>query len=376
MRAGIDASNLRQGGGITHLVQLLVAADPPASGVDRVVVWGAGEVLERLPVRGWLVRERPAGLDSGPGRFWWQQHRLASVAARSADLLFLPGGAYLGRFRPFVTMFRNMLPFDAAERRRYGVSRMRVKMEMLRAAQRSTFARADGVIFLNEFARRALALDGVRLRGQTAIVPHGLDPRFFQAPRGQRPLDAYTADRPYRWVYVSAIHDYKRPWNVAEAAAALRAAGAPIALDFVGPPYPSAMRRLEAAIARLDPARTFITVTPGVPHGDLAARYREADAFVFASTCENMPNSLLEAMAGGLPIACSNREPMTGLLQDAGVYFDPESPASIASAMDRLMKDPGLRAGLSAAAYARARPYDWTRCARDTFEFLARIRTA
>jgi glycosyltransferase involved in cell wall biosynthesis len=371
MRAGIDASNLRQGGGITHLVQLLAAADPPASGIDRVVVWGAGAVLDRA----WLARERPDGLDSGAGRLWWQQHGLAS-AARSVDLLFLPGGTYLGRYRPFVTMFRNMLPFDRAELRRQGSAAFRVKLRLLRLAQGATFRRADGVIFLNDFARRALAEEGVTLRGRTAVIPHGLDPRFFHTPREQRSLDSYSLERPYRWVYVSAIHDYKRPWHVAEAAAALRTAGAPIVLEFVGPPYPPSMRRLDAAIDRLDPGRAFITVTPGVPHGDLAERYRRADAFVFASTCENMPNSLLEAMAGGLPIACSDREPMTGILQDAGVYFDPESPASIASAMDRLMKDAGLRTRVSAAAYALARPYDWTRCARDTFAFLARIRTA
>jgi hypothetical protein len=116
MRVGIDASNLRQGGGITHLVQMLTAADPPASGVDRVVVWGADGVLGHLPDRAWLTRERPGGLDSGAGRMWWQQHRLAA-AARGVDLLFLPGGMYLGRFRPFVTMFRNMPPGRRAARR-------------------------------------------------------------------------------------------------------------------------------------------------------------------------------------------------------------------------------------------------------------------
>ena len=175
---------------------------------------------------------------------------------------------------------------------------------------------------------------------------------------------------------MSAIHDYKRPWHVAEAAARVREAGAPVALEFVGPPYAPSMARLTAAIERFDPRGAFITVTPGVAHGELVQRYRSADAFVFASTCENMPNSLLEAMAAGLPIACSDREPMTGILQDAGVYFDPESPASIAAAMDRLMADAALRAGSSAAAHARAEPYDWARCARDTFDFLARVRAA
>jgi glycosyltransferase involved in cell wall biosynthesis len=374
MRVGIDASNLRQGGGVTHLVQLLGAADPAASGVDQVVVWGGRAMLDQLPDVAWLVRNRPAALDgAGPGRAWWQQRQLARVAQASADLLFSPGGTYLGSFRPFVTMFRNMLPFDDAERRRYGASKMRLKLELLHAAQRATFRRANGVIFLNEHARNMVRDDGVAIRGEEAIIPHGLDPKFFGPPKAQAPIESYSTAHPYTWLYVSAIHEYKRPWNVAEAIAALRGKGLPVALELVGPAYPPAMRRLQHTLDRLDPAGTFVRVAGGASHCDLPSLYRRADAFVFASTCENMPNSLLEAMAAGLPIACSDRAPMPEILKDGGVYFDPESPSSIAAAMTSLMTDAEHRTRVAATAQALAGGYSWTRCARDTFDFLAKV---
>ena len=373
MRVGIDASNLRQGGGVTHLVQLLAAADPPASRVEGVVVWGAPDLLDQLPHRPWLTREAPAGLDSGVGRARWQHGTLARAAAERVDLLFLPGGTYLGHFRPFVTMFRNMLPFDAAELSRQSSKRLRLKMRLLRVVQSRTFRRADGLIFLNEHARDVIVERLGPIRGQTAVIPHGLDSRFFAAPRHQAPLSEYSAARPFQWLYVSAIYDYKRPWNVAEAAAQLRAAGLPVAVEFLGPAFPKTMERLTPTIDRLDPHRTFLTVVPGVPHSELTRRYADADAFVFASTCENMPNSLLEAMAAGLPIASSDRAPMPGILQDGGIYFDPERPASIASALDLLMRDPSLRTKLAFRAHDLGRPYNWTRAARDTFDFLASV---
>jgi glycosyltransferase involved in cell wall biosynthesis len=375
MRVGIDASNLRQGGGVTHLVQLLAAADPPASGIDRVIVWGAGDLLGRLPPRPWLTVEEPSGLQSGAGRAVWQHRRLARAAAGRIDLLFVPGGSYLGPFRPFVTMFRNMLPFDPRELRQQGSARFRLKLRLLRLVQIATFRRADGVIFLNEHARRVI-VEGVHgVSGRTAVIPHGLDRRFFVEPRAPRPFEQCSDSSPFRWLYVSAIYDYKRPWNVAEAAARLRTAGVPVALEFLGPGHPSSLRRLHASIDALDPARRFITVTPGVPHQDLPAHYAACDGFVFASTCENMPNSLLEAMAAGLPIACSSREPMASLAQDGAVYFEPEDPASIAAAMDLLMRDAPLRARLAARGRALAGSYDWTRCARQTFDFLANVTT-
>ncbi len=367
MRVGIDASNLRQGGGITHLVQLLQSAEPASSGIDRVTVWGARALLDALPDRPWLERAHDATLEGNAvSRFWWQQRGLAARAAGVIDVLFSPGGTYLGSFRPFVTMFRNMLPFDARERERYGASRMRMKLELLRRAQAFTFTRADGVIFLTEHARAALAQDGVTVRGRQAVIPHGLDKRFFGGDRDVRPLDT-----PFRWLYVSAIHRYKHPWNVAEAAATLRNEGLPLSLSIVGPAYASAGARLRSTVARLDPQGTFISIAGGRAHEDLPALYHGADGFVFASTCENMPNSLLEAMASRLPIACSDRAPMPEILHDGGVYCDPESPASIADAMRRLMMDAPLRARLAETAQARARAYSWDRCARQTFDFLA-----
>jgi glycosyltransferase involved in cell wall biosynthesis len=371
MRIGVDGSNLREGGGRTHLVQLLAAADPPAQGVERVVVWGARSLLDLLPDRPWLDRVHQGDLERGGlARSRWQLLSLARLAGGSIDLLFSPGGTYLGSFRPFVTMFRNMLPFDALERARYGHSPRRFKLAVLHRAQAASFGRADGVIFLNDYAR-ARIMSEVRLRGRHAVIPHGLDARFFRGgPAVQAPV---SADRPLRWLYVSAIHRYKYHPNVVAATAMLRENGIPVSLDIVGPPAADAVGELNAALGRFDPDRRFVRVRPALAHHELPSVYAEADAFVFASTCENMPNTLLEAMAAALPIVCSNREPMPTILGDGGHYFDPADPRSIAAAMTALSLDPDLRATLAGRARARAAAYDWASCARDTFRFLAQV---
>lgn len=357
---------------MTHLVQLLGAASPADAGVERVTVWGSRTLLDLLPDRPWLQRVHEPALDAGAvARAAWQQRRLARLARHGADLLFAPGGTYLGSFRPFVTMFRNMLPFDPVERRRYGLSTMRAKLEALRRVQAATFRRATGVIFLTEHARAALGALGVAPARHQAVIPHGLDAAFFRAPRLQEPWEAYSGARPFRWLYVSAMHVYKHPWSVVEAAGRLRAAGMPVALHLAGPVHPSARSRLQSAIDRVDPARAFITVVPAIPHAELPAVYAEADGFVFASTCENLPNSLLEAMASGLPAVCSERPPMPQILGDGGVYCDPADPARLAGQMARVMRDPVLRGTMASAAFERARRYTWTRCASATFQFLA-----
>lgn len=371
MRIGIDATNIRAGGGLTHLTEMLKAAQPDRHGVDRVVVWGGAPTLERLPERSWLETEtlaEPPG--RMPGRLFWQQQQLSKLARERCDLLFVPGGTFTGSFRPYVVMSQNLLPFEPVERARFGLSWPGLRYRMLERSQTAAFRRAAGVIFLTETARRTVTARTGPLSARVAVVPLGIADRFAREPRARREI---TPERPFRWLYVSIVNLYKHPWHVVDAVAALRSAGRSIALDLVGPAYPPALARLEQTIAQADPAGEFVRYRGPLPYAELADAYHEADGFVFASSCENMPNILVEAMASGLPIACSDRGPMPEVLGDAGLYFDPEEPSQIARAMERLMDDPALREGCARRAHERAQIYSWARCADETFAFLSEV---
>ena len=130
----------------------------------------------------------------------------------------------------------------------------------------------------------------------------------------------------------------------------LRSRGFDLELVLAGGGRGRAARLLEKEIADDDPAGHFVKCLGFVPHDDLPSLLAGADLFVFASSCENMPNTLVEAMAVGLPIACSNRGPMPEVLRDGGVYFDPENPESIATAIETLIRDPELRISVSKRA--------------------------
>ena len=373
LRIGVDAVNLRGGGGVTHLVQLLQAASPDRHGFDRITVWSGRATLERFPHdRSWLDLRSHSMLDrSLPHRVAWRRAALERQAEETSDVLFAPGGLVDRGSIPRITMVRNMLTFDPAERRRYPLSdRFRWHLEVLRRLQARSFCRADGVIFLNDYARRSVTPMLGSAPRRTAVIPHGVADRFRAAPRPPRPLSAVTPESPLRLLYVSTVNLYKHQWHVVEAVARLRAEGLSVRLVLVGRGERRAMRRLEAAVARFDPGRVMVDYRGAVEFGELHALYREAELFVFASSCENLPNILLEAMAAGLPIASSSRGPMPDLLGDAGTYFDPEDPASVAAALRVLTVSPERRAHVAALAHDAARAYTWDRCADRTFAFL------
>ena len=375
MISGIDASNIRSGGGLTHLVELLRASDPREHGFERIIAWGSYMTLTQIEDRPWLVKSHQPILDRNLlYRATWQRFQLSRLAKKAGcNVLFVPGGSYAGIFSPVVILSQNLLPFEWNELLRYGWSTTTLKWLMLRHIQSHSLRKAQGAIFLTHYAQHAVLKVSGAPSGATRIIPHGIHARFFRRPREQRSMEDCTDREPFRILYVSIIDMYKHQWHVAEAVMQLVADGLSVALDLVGPAYPPALRRLRAALKRLDPLGTAIRYLGPIPHRDLPQYYRGADGCVFASSCENMPNILLEMMAAGLPVACSNRGPMPEILGDAGIYFDPENLESIKRAIRQLIESPALRARNAHAAFARSSCYSWEQCADSTFRFLADV---
>jgi glycosyltransferase involved in cell wall biosynthesis len=367
MIVGVDASNIRAGGGITHLRNLLRFAEPERYGIQKVIVWGGSNLLEQLPKKIWLdLREIPVLDRSLLQRLFWQNITLTSVARKNCDLLFIPGGLYLGTFRPYVTMCQNLLPFTDEEVARYGFSARAIRMKLLAWGQANTFTRSDGMIFLTQHASNELLRKYPRMGNiRQSVIPHGIDPAFsFQRAREEKHAD------PVRLLYVSTVDLYKHQWNVVSSVSNLRKEGFNIQLTLVGSAYRPALDKLNTIINKIDINRDFIKYEGPVDYDNLLFNYHNTDLFIFASTCENLPIILLEAMASRLPIACSLRPPMPEILGDAGIYFDPEDITSITNALRKLLISSELRKVNANKAKERSKQYSWEQCANDTFQLL------
>lgn len=374
MILGIDASNIRAGGGLTHLVELLNSAEPEVEGFKKVIVWGARNTLSLLPKRDWLYLVHISQLDRKLiSRIYWQHLVLPKLAANSCDVLFVPGGSYSRNTTPVVTMSQNLLPFESREVFRFGLSWVLIRLFILRFTQGRSFKKANGVIFLTKYAQNAVRDVIGNFIGQHAIIPHGINQEFYSPPKPQLNIEKYSFDQPFKLLYVSTVDMYKHQWRVVEAVAKLRKEGLPVELDLIGPAYPRALKKLQKALDQFDPESKFLHYYGPIPYRDLAKSTRQADGVIFASTCENLPIILLEAMASGVPIACSNYGPMPEVLKDAGVYFDPENIVSLYVALKMLLQDENLRERVANLSYEYALEFSWHRCAKDTFNFLFSI---
>lgn len=372
IEVGINASRNRAGGAKIHLIGLLGGADPREQGIKRVHLWSFAGLLDTLPTVPWLVKHNPPVLERSLARqVWWEYHSLPKEAARNkcAVLLNTDAGSVCP-FRPSVVMSRDMLSFEKEEMVRYGVSLGRLRLIALKYIQSRSMRRADGVIFLTHYAARVVQNTTGTLDHFT-IIPHGVGEAFRQeAADGSWPT---SNGEHIRCLYVSNALPYKHQWNVIRAVGLLRQRGYNISLLLAGGGDGIAQRRVDQARRFVDPHAQFVEQMGFLEHGVLPGLLAGADLFVFASSCENMPNTLVEAMASGLPIASSDRGPMPEILQDGGLYFDPLDPVSIAAAIERIVRDERLRKSLSTRAWRLSENYSWPQCASKTWAFLREI---
>jgi glycosyltransferase involved in cell wall biosynthesis len=190
----------------------------------------------------------------------------------------------------------------------------------------------------------------------------------------------------------------------AEGPTGQRAAGPrPVVLSLSAKRPHKNLGALIGALARIAPERRPLLALPGYPTGheaqlrerarsagvegdvrfldwlspeELEGLWRIAQAFVYPSLYEGFGLPVLEAMARGVPVACSDASSLPEVAGDAALLFDPHDEAAIAGAIERLLSDPPARERLRARGLERVKQFTWERTARLTLDCYRRALSA
>lgn len=192
----------------------------------------------------------------------------------------------------------------------------------------------------------------------------------YNIPEGLRQRDSGSGTRLLLTVASSALH--KNTIQVVRALGDLvNKYGVDARLVVVGSlrakrdPRCVSIEDVERAAAAADVSERC-TVAGFLPETELRQLMANADLLVFPTLYEGFGVPVVEAMAGGIPVACSSIPTLHEICGDAVAYFDPNSPAEIAHRLALVLADPGELARLSNAGRERAAGYSWERCAMET----------
>jgi len=116
-----------------------------------------------------------------------------------------------------------------------------------------------------------------------------------------------------------------------------------------------------------------ILLTGYFPHESLNRLYAAADVCIFPSRKEGSVFPILEAMASGVPTACSGEGALREVAEEATLYFDSTNPDSIATSIQSLVKCPEneeIRSRLIKCGLECARKHSWKKTADETLAYL------
>ncbi|MBR8652314.1 glycosyltransferase family 4 protein [Achromobacter sp. Marseille-Q0513] len=365
MKIVINSLSSRMGGGQTYIKNLL--ARLPKNEDVEIYVYAPADL--ELPTGRNLTRLSPdVNLDNPLRRAFWEKIKLPRILKEmNADILFCPGGLLNTPVHDgcrTVTMFRNMVPFDDRVKRETPFGLQRIRSRILKPLMLKSMKKADLVIFISDYARSVIE-NYISVK-RAVTIPHGISQHFLSHKKAGAEVTR-ICDEEYI-LYVSRFESYKCHMEVVKAYQLLPDhVRKQYKLLLVGENEGEFGDRVRNWI--IDANLTDrIEMVGKVNYQNLPDVYRAAKLTLFASSCENCPNILLEALGAGRPIACSAIMPMPEFGGDAVVYFDPHDPKQIARSIVDILSDDALAQALSDKAIARSEMYDWATTARRTWD--------
>lgn len=377
MIIGIDTHNIRSGGGENYIVKVLNNFNYENSKIKKIHVWGNIKILSKITNNKIIIKHNekllnsnnPNNLISYCKRIFWHLFILKRLSnIHQCNLIFFPGSYNFSGVKKYLCINLNILPFEDKLHIKIGYNLRLIKFLILRNLYLFTYSRASGLIFLSNYAKNQVGKFYKFKNSYNSIIPLGVDLFDFS-------LNKKISKKEYtQLLYVSPLDYYKNQIEVLFAIKKLNTKYN-IKINFIGKGNNKYAKKFINLKKSIDPKNKFSVIKSYINDKQLRKIYSETDIKIFASECEAMPTIVLEAMASKLPIASSNIQPMTYMLKDSAVFFNPKDINSIYTNLERLILDNDFREKLSSKSFNLSKKYKWFLISKQTFEFISKINT-
>jgi glycosyltransferase involved in cell wall biosynthesis len=374
MRIGVTSFGADGGkSGISqYLINLMKAFAAAPEGNEFEVSTYADEKALFVPNAPGIASLTNAGAHRGTIQdIIWHQAALPRLCrTQRYDVLFLPAGnRRLPATSPCPTV-GTVHDFSSIHmRNKYDRSHLFYVTQVLPALVR----RLSHVITVSKSAKHDIVEFAGVPAERVTVIPNAVDHTLFYADDPDAAFERLASKmairRPYL-LYLSRLeHPGKNHINLLKAFTILKKKyGIPHQLVLAGSDWDRAEEIHEAA-EKL-PCASDVLFTGFVASGDVPDLYRAADVMVFPSLLEGFGIPILEAMACGAPVVCSNVSSMPEVAEDAANYFDPADVESMVESIAEVVASNELKADLRARGLARAAKFTWAESAAKTLAVL------
>ncbi len=375
MIIGIDAHNIRgNGGSLIHLKELLENSSPEKHKFEKLIIWVNSEINKKLPQKSFIEYIVLPNRNSILSLIWQKFNLKIEAEKKKCNVLFFPGGIYLGSFKPFIAFSQSMLPFDYETRNIYRATLQYWVLVIKEYLMRHSFRKANAVIFVSNAIKKQVEKVGKHRFIKSNVIHHGVSEIFNNNVERPSFQELQNNGLPIKILTVSSHAKHKNLLVLVKAISEIKNEGIDIELKIIGPETKYGTEELLKEVNKLDPEKSFINVISDAEYEDLPKFYKDSDVFIITSLCESFGLPLKEAIASNIPILYQSIDSFNEIIKSITdkpmcVVFD-SSIENLKNKLLEILNKENLKSYLLDETES---DFGWEKCTRETFSYLRNI---
>ena len=361
MKLLIDASRNRSGGAIIYLKNFITHLDFNKSSITEIIICSYNDLLNKLPKTKNIIKYNHPFLEKNIlFQIFWQLFLLPNYLDReNVDILYTTDASTFCHYSPNIVFNQDLMSFSENEMSETSLfSKEKFRNYFIKKIQIKALNKADEIIFNSKESKRLIS-KYLKKDISSSIIYHGIDTNIINLAEENIFDHNWVAEekKEINLIYVSPLYKYKNHSTVAKAYEILQKKYKNLNIKFIGN-YKNNLNLYKDIINR-NKAINKSNFLGEVSHDQVIKEIYGADIFIFASNVESFGITLVEAMAIGIPIVCSDRSSLPEILKNGGLYFDPKKVSDLVEKIEILIKNADLRKKLSIESKLISHEYTW-----------------
>ena len=355
----IDASRNKSGGAINYLKNFIKYSNFNKKNIN-IILFSHQNILDQISNKSFLIKKSHPFLEKNIFfQIIWQLIILPIYLKKNKiNILYSTDSSTFCNYSNSIVFNQDILSFDKEAVSQIPFSLEKIRLYLIKYLQIRSMTNANAVIFLSKYSKKVIS-KYLKQKINSNIIYHGIEDDI-KALGKKNIINTswnYKIKKKIKIVYVSPLFSYKNHITVIKAYSRLKKKYDNLDIKFVGK-YKHNLKLFKNILTENSSIneRNF---TGELNRKDVLKILTQCDIFVFASSAETFGITLLEGMAIGIPIICSNKSSLPEILKNGGLYFNPKNDLQLSNKIDLLIKNKQLRKSKSEKSKKTALKFSW-----------------
>lgn len=356
----IDASRNKSGGAISYLKNFIKYLNLKNTNIKKIIIFSQKNILNQIPNKPFVIKYSHPFLEMNIFfQIIWQLIILPIYLKKNKiDILYSTDSSTFCNFSPSIVFNQDILSFDNNVLNKIPLGMEKIRLYLIKFLQIRSMNNANMVIFLSKYTKNIIS-KYLKQKINSKVIYHGIEDDLKTLGKKNIINTSwdYRLKKKINIIYVSPLFLYKNHITVVKAYSRIKKKYNNLDIKFVGK-YKHNLK-LFKKILKENSSINERNFTGELKRKDVIKILTKSDIFVFASSAETFGITLLEGMAIGMPIICSNKSSLPEILKNGGLYFNPKNHLQLSKKIELLIRNKKLRKTKSEQSKKIALKFSW-----------------